>query len=101
MAEEKLKVNVTNGLAYCLMSTLYLEHIFVYAMKMISIHEFDPFFGLFYVNSLGDKQFSSAPPLDNKISNSFLKALADTEDTIIIYFSDTGLRFEENEVSFS
>lgn len=98
VAEKYLEVNVTNGLAYCLGTSLYLEHIFVYAMKMITIHEHDPFFGIFYVNSLSDKQFSSSPPLDNKVSHSFLSELEDKNDTIVIYFSDTGLRFEENQV---
>lgn len=99
VAEDKLNVKFTNGLAYCLSTTLYIEHIFVYAMKMISIHEPDPFFGLFYVNSLSDKQISTAPPFDNKLSHSFLNSVDDIDDMIVVYFSDSGLRFEENEVS--
>lgn len=120
VAEGSLDVNITNGkslrlssnnvtevtmilclfsgLAYCLGKTLYMDYIFIFAQKTISIHENDPYFGLYYVNSLSDKQFSSTRPLDLKISQSFMKQHDDVNDTIIIYFSDKGLRFETDHV---
>lgn len=99
-AEKNLEVRMKDDLAFCLGSSLYVDHIFIYAMKMIHIHDADPYFGVFYVNSLNDKQLSSSPIMDKRISESFVKTLEDQNltDTILIYFSSTGLRFEESLV---
>lgn len=101
-AEQNLEVRKKDELAFCLGSSLYADHIFIYAMKMIQIHDDDPYFGVFFVNSLNDKQLISSPIMDKRISGSFVKTLEDMDlkDTILIYFSDIGLRFEEDLVSF-
>lgn len=101
-AEKMLPVSKKGDLAFCLGASLYMEHIFVYAVKLLSIHQKDPYFSIFYVNSLSDKQLSSSPIMDNKISESFVKTLEEKfnmNDTIVIYFADTGTRFEEELVS--
>lgn len=102
-AEQNLEVRKKDKLAFCLGSSLYVDHILGYAMKMSQIHDSDPYFGVFYVNSLNSKQLSSSPIMDKRISESFVKTLEsqDLNDTILIYFSDTGLRFEENLVRIS
>lgn len=103
-AEKELSVRKKDDLAFCLGSSLYMEHIFMYAMKLFAIHQSDPTFSVFYVNSLSDKQLSSSPIMDNKISNSFFKVIEEKfnmNSTIVIYFSDTGTRFEESLVSSS
>lgn len=99
-AEKDLEVRRKDGLAFCLGQSLYMDHIFVNAMKIVSIHDNDPFFGFFYVNSLSDKQLSSSPILDNRISDSFVKTIEELNepDMIVVYFGDRGIRFEESAV---
>lgn len=99
-AEKMLEVNKIGDLAFCLGPGLYVDNIFVYALKMMSIHNKDPYFGLFFVNSLGNKQLSTSPIMDGRISASFVKELEkdDPQDMIVIYLGDTGTRFEETEV---
>lgn len=100
-AENKLKVLKKGILNMCLGSSIYIDHIFIYIQKLLSIHEPDPFFGIAYVNSLSDKQLSSSPVLDKRIATQFLNIFFETSsnDTIFIVFSDSGTRFEDNEVS--
>lgn len=102
-AEKLLPVQRWRSLAFCLGKSIYIDHIVIYALKLVSIHEPDPFFGLINVNSLRDKQLSSGPNMDKRIANSFLEKLenASANDTILIYFSDSGTRFEDNEVGES
>ena len=100
-AEHGLEVRKKDNLAFCLGSSLYIDHIFVYALKLVSIHEADPYFGFFYINSLSDKQLIASPIMDTRISESFLEPmeLLESNDTIMIYFGNSGTRFEEDLVS--
>jgi Protein of unknown function (DUF229) len=98
--EKHLKIVPKDKLAFCLADSIYFDHILVYGMKLASIHHDDPFFGLIYINSFSHKLISTAAVIDKRLAESFIDTL-DTDfsnDTIFIYFSDTGMRFEENEV---
>ena len=99
-AEQTLDTKKLNDLVFCLGKSVYTDHIFVYALKMVQIHETQPYFGVFYVNSLSNKQLSSSVVLDKKIAKSFVKVIEEKNDNdmIMIYFGDTGTRFEEMPV---
>jgi hypothetical protein len=99
-AEENLEVKKKDAISMCLGRSIYLDHIFIYLQKLLTIHEADPFFAFVYVNSLTDKQLSSSPVLDKRISMQFLNHFLETSanDTIFIVFSGSSMRFEDNEV---
>lgn len=99
--EQEMHIRNHRDLALCAGPMLYLNNIFVYCLKMMAVHEFNPHFGLFYVNSLGSRQLKSAPALDNSITQFFNSSMAElnTRNTIFIYFSDSGTRFEAGSVS--
>ncbi|CRK99826.1 CLUMA_CG013134, isoform A [Clunio marinus] len=102
-AQNYMKFHNKNDLTYCLANSLYIDHIFVYAQKVFQIYVHEPYFGVFYVNSLVDKHLSSSPWLDARIANSFLNKLENDEfskNLIVIYFGDVGARFEQNMGGF-
>lgn len=100
-SEKTLKFRKVDDLVFCLGQSLYIDHIFVYALKLFVIHENEPYFGFFYVNSLGSKRLSTSPFLDDRLSSAFLQNFEDGSDsnTILIYFGDSGTRFEQDFVS--
>lgn len=101
-AEKLLEVKTKDLLAMCLGRSIYLDHIFIYLQKLMTIHEPDPFFAFAFINSLSDKQLSSSAVLDKRIAKQFLSNFleASKNDTIFIIFSDSGVRFEDNEASY-
>lgn len=102
-AEKEMKTETRKDLVFCLGNSIYSDHIIVYATKTIRIHEFDPFFAILYTNSLNEKQMSTANPIERRFAQSFVNTLEelDLSSTILIYFGDTGLRFEETEVKLN
>lgn len=99
-AEKNLQMRNKDGIGFCLGPWQVMDYILVYVLKMNEIHANDPYFGFFYINSLNDKQLSTSPILDARLTEAIVKTLEDLNqpDLILIYFSDKGLRFEESAV---
>lgn len=94
-AEKKLESKTKHWLKLCLGYQYYADHIMNYAVSFATTYKNDSAFGLFWMNTFSHNDISDPSSLDLKIK-SFLEELSDREvldSSIVIFFSDHGLRF--------
>jgi hypothetical protein len=100
--EQFMEVSKWKNLTFCIGESLAMDHLAVYATKLITIHKYDPYFGLFWFNLLNDPDLSTAPIIEKRIAAYLTKMSAKNllDDAFVILFSNRGLRFQPDFVSF-
>ncbi|KAL5278571.1 hypothetical protein ACFFRR_003296 [Megaselia abdita] len=91
---DKLAVQ-KSGSPFCIGYKHGAEYVYDYMMDFVRRYKGSPYFGLFWVNSFSHNDPNLAFIMDYKISN-YLKQLEKerfTEESVIIFLSDHGLRF--------
>lgn len=73
----------------------YFEHLFIFHQKVMN---FNPIFGVMVTNSFNTLHLGSAPLMDVKLSSYILNAVTNNwNNTIVVFFSDAGLRYEKSD----
>jgi hypothetical protein len=81
----------------CIGPFSYFEHLFIFHQKVMN---FNPVFGVMYTNSFSTLHLGSAPLMDVKLSSYLVNAIQSSwNNTIVVFFSDAGLRYEKSDVS--
>lgn len=94
-AEKHVKVQKRNGLTACVGPRHYADHIYQYGLDFASKYKNNPSFGLFWTNSFSHDDLSMSSAMDTRVLH-YLKQLQTLEilnSSIVIFFSDHGMRF--------
>ncbi|KAJ8938630.1 hypothetical protein NQ314_011410 [Rhamnusium bicolor] len=95
LATEKLNKVMRNGMTYCTGPESAGERIMNLAKEFGDTFKHYPTFGFYWMNSFSHNDLSSASVMDNK-TKEFLEDLANRnvlENSVVIFFSDHGVRF--------
>ncbi|XP_030370920.1 uncharacterized protein LOC115621412 isoform X2 [Scaptodrosophila lebanonensis] len=93
--EKTLKSETKSGIPYCLGRRHYAEYIYDYAIDFTKIFKSQPSFGLFWTNSFSHNSFSLPSSMDKRTVE-YMRTLEKNgimENSIILFFSDHGMRF--------
>uniref|UniRef100_A0A1I8P764 DUF229 domain-containing protein n=1 Tax=Stomoxys calcitrans TaxID=35570 RepID=A0A1I8P764_STOCA len=94
-AEKHLETRLKSGLISCLGYKHAADFIYDYAVELARRYKNDTFFGLFWANTFSHNDISACTGMDEHIMQ-YLKKFKDMgtmENTIVIFFSDHGMRF--------
>jgi hypothetical protein len=94
-AEKKLATKIKHYLTLCLGYQYYADFIMKYAASFAITYKNDTALGLFWMNTFSHNNINDPSFMDLKIK-SFLEELKDREvlnSSIVIFFSDHGMRF--------
>lgn len=94
-AEKYLQSQKNHGLKMCLGYQPYGDYILNYALDFALQYKNKPYFGLFWTNTFSHNDISTASAMDLRIKEYIvkLKALGILDDSLVIFFSDHGMRF--------
>ncbi|XP_075160865.1 uncharacterized protein LOC142233734 isoform X2 [Haematobia irritans] len=94
-AEKHLETRLKSGLISCLGYKHAADFVYDYAVELARRYRNDTFFGLFWANTFSHNDISDCTGMDEHIMQ-YLKKFKDMgtmENTIVIFFSDHGMRF--------
>ncbi|CAD6992585.1 unnamed protein product [Ceratitis capitata] len=93
--EKNLKVGKDSGLPYCIGRKHYGEYIYNFALDYANAFPEEPHFGLFWTNSFSHNAFYTEATMDAKLLEYLkkLKANGILERSIVLFFSDHGMRW--------
>ncbi|XP_054257859.1 uncharacterized protein LOC128982844 [Macrosteles quadrilineatus] len=94
-AEKNTKIKKKDGLKTCLGPTLSTDHIYKYATDFATTFRKNPYFALFWMNSLSHNNVNTPSALDIRTLK-FLQDLTNNgvlNNTFVIFLSDHGMRF--------
>lgn len=79
----------------CIESRMYAEYIYQYAIDLARINRAQPYFGLFWTNSFSHDTTSKPLLMDSNMVEYFkqLEAIGTLNDTVVVFFSDHGMRY--------
>lgn len=94
-AEKHLETKIKSTLINCLGFKHSADYVFDYAVELAQRYKNDTFFGLFWANSFSHNDISDCTAMDEHIMDYLakFKAMGTLENTIVIFFSDHGMRF--------
>ncbi|XP_037927725.1 uncharacterized protein LOC119662137 isoform X2 [Teleopsis dalmanni] len=94
-AEKNLRIQRKSNLIYCLGHQHSASFVYDYAIELAKRFKNDPFFGLFWTNTFSHNAISDPSSMDGKVVEYLEKfsSLGTLQNTIIIFFSDHGMRF--------
>ncbi|XP_068156539.1 uncharacterized protein [Drosophila tropicalis] len=93
--EKELKTVYAAGIPYCLGRRHSAEYVYNSAMQFTQVYKDQPTFGLFWTNSFSHNDFSMPSAMDDKMVE-YMRQLDRNgvfENSIILFFSDHGMRF--------
>lgn len=87
----------------CIGNRMYAEFIFQYAIDFARINKNKPYFGLFWTNSFSHDTIAKPLLMDDKMVEYFkeMETLGILNETIVIFFSDHGMRYGFSRFSVS
>lgn len=94
-AEKKLNIKKKHGSMMCLGYQHYADHIYQYGLDFAVMYKDDPSFGLFWTNSFSHEDLSMSSAMDTRVVHYLnqLKTLGILDSSIVMFFSDHGMRF--------
>ncbi|XP_064550094.1 uncharacterized protein LOC135436427 isoform X1 [Drosophila montana] len=93
--EKELKKVLVSRIPYCVGRRHYAEYIYDYAIQFTRVHKNQSTFGMFWTNSFSHNDFALPSSMDAKILE-YMHTLQKSgifEKSIILFFSDHGMRF--------
>ncbi|KAH8365917.1 hypothetical protein KR093_007301 [Drosophila rubida] len=102
-AEKLLDVNVEMGLIRCLGYATASEHVYNYALEFARRFRNESFFGFFWTNTHSHSDISQTSSMDDYLRNYLQRLVAQgtMEHSIVVFFSDHGLRFGPTRATWS
>ncbi|EDV91117.1 GH17274 [Drosophila grimshawi] len=94
-AEKELKKVVVSNIPYCLGHRHYAEYIYDFAIQFTKVYRNQSTFGMFWTNSFSHNNFMLPSSMDTKMLE-YMRTLSESgvlEKSIVIFFSDHGMRF--------
>ncbi|EDW16567.2 uncharacterized protein LOC6575088 [Drosophila mojavensis] len=93
--EKELKKALVSNVPYCVGRRHYAEYIYDYAIQFTKVHKNESTFGMFWTNSFSHNNFSLPSSMDVKMLEYMhsLQRVGIFEKSIVIFFSDHGMRF--------
>lgn len=94
-AEKKLKSHLKHNSIMCLGYQHYADYIYQYGLEYAVKFKENPSFGLFWTNSFSHQDLSMSSAMDTRVVHYLkqLKTLGILDSSIVIFFSDHGMRF--------
>lgn len=94
-AEKNIPVKLEHALILCLGHQHYADHVYQYMLDFATKFKNDSSFGLFWTNSFSHDELSMASKMDQRMKFYLdqLEQLGILETSIVIFFSDHGMRF--------
>ena len=94
-AEKILNIKKQHGSKVCLGYQHYADHIYQYGLDYATKYINDPSFGLFWTNSFSHEDLSMSSSMDTRMVYYLekMKSLGILDSSIVIFFSDHGMRF--------
>lgn len=94
-AGKNLFIKYKSGLKFCLGFKHSADYVYDYALEFATVYKDDPYFGLFWTNTFSHNALSDPSSMDDKMLDYIHKfeELGILNDTIVIFFSDHGMRF--------
>ncbi|XP_073842350.1 uncharacterized protein isoform X2 [Musca autumnalis] len=94
-AEKHLETRTKSGLISCLGYKHAADHVYDYAVELARRYRNDTFFGLFWANTFSHNDISDCTSMDEHIREYLkkFKQMGTMDNTIVIFFSDHGMRF--------
>uniref|UniRef100_A0A1A9WTF2 Uncharacterized protein n=1 Tax=Glossina brevipalpis TaxID=37001 RepID=A0A1A9WTF2_9MUSC len=102
-AENHLQVKLKSNLIYCLGYQHSADYVYDYALELSRRYRNDTYFGLFWTNTFSHNAISDCTSMDGRMVE-YLKKFADLgtlNDTIVIFFSDHGMRYGPTRKTYS
>lgn len=102
-AEKLLDGNVVLGLPHCVGFETESEHVYNYALEFARRYRNDSFFGFFWTNTHSHGDISQTSSMDNYLKDYLqrLRAQGTLEHSVVVFFSDHGLRFGPTRSTWS
>ncbi|XP_030372259.1 uncharacterized protein LOC115622456 isoform X2 [Scaptodrosophila lebanonensis] len=102
-AEKLLSMTVVSGLPHCLGYKHAAEHVYDYALEFARRFKDDTYFGFFWTNTHSHSDISQSTTMDVYLRDYLqeLVQLGTMNNTIVIFFSDHGLRFGPTRATWS
>lgn len=94
-AEKQLDLTVKFGLPHCLGYATESEHVYDYALEFARRYHNDTFFGFFWTNTHSHTDISQTSSMDDYLKDYLQRLVAQgtMENSIVVFFSDHGMRF--------
>ncbi|KAI8126342.1 hypothetical protein FF38_09154 [Lucilia cuprina] len=94
-AEKHLETKLKSSLIDCLGYKHSADFVFDYAVELAKRYKNESYFGLFWANTFSHNDISDCSAMDEHIMNYLkkFKQMGTLEDTIVVFFSDHGMRF--------
>lgn len=94
-AEKKLRTKKKHDLTMCLGHQHYADYVYQYGLDFAVKYKNDPSFGFFWTNSFSHEDLSMSSSMDTRVVHYLekLKALGILDSSIVMFFSDHGMRF--------
>ncbi|ALC44578.1 CG7120 [Drosophila busckii] len=94
-AEKLLGGNVLLGLPHCVGFETEAEHVYNYALEFARRYRNDSYFGFFWTNTHSHSDISQSSSMEDYLKEYLGKLVAQgtMEHSIVVFFSDHGLRF--------
>ncbi|EDW04567.1 GH23499 [Drosophila grimshawi] len=102
-AEKLLGGNIVLGLPHCVGFETEAEHVYNYALEFAKRYRNDSFFGFFWTNTHSHSDISQTSSMDDYLRG-YLQRLVSQgtmEHSIVVFFSDHGLRFGPTRATWS
>ncbi|XP_034109567.1 uncharacterized protein LOC117571506 isoform X1 [Drosophila albomicans] len=102
-AEKMLDVNMVLGLPHCLGFETESEHVYNYALEFARRYRNESFFGFFWTNTHSHGDISQTSSMDDYLRDYLLRLVAQgtMKHSIVVFFSDHGLRFGPTRSTWS
>ncbi|KAM7356133.1 uncharacterized protein ACRADG_001971 isoform 2-T5 [Cochliomyia hominivorax] len=94
-AEKHLETKLKSSLIDCLGYKHSADFVFDYAIELAKRYKNDSYFGLFWANTFSHNDISDCSAMDTHIMDYLkkFKEMGTLDNTIVIFFSDHGMRF--------
>ncbi|XP_034485978.1 uncharacterized protein LOC117790598 isoform X3 [Drosophila innubila] len=93
--EKELKKEYESGIPYCVGRRHYAEYVYDAALQFTKVYKKESKFGMFWTNSFSHNNFALPTSMDARLLE-YMRSLNKSgvfEDSIIVFFSDHGMRF--------
>ncbi|KRF84091.1 uncharacterized protein Dvir_GJ12972, isoform F [Drosophila virilis] len=102
-AEKLLGGNIVLGLPHCVGFETEAEHVYNYAQEFAKRYRNDSFFGFFWTNTHSHSDISQTSSMDDYLRGYLQRLVAQgtMEHSIVVFFSDHGLRFGPTRATWS